>query len=85
VLSELGCNPGLDGEAKLAFFPTGQERFLGDSRDRLPDSISGLIMGDSESKRVQEKRGSFPFEPVRAARLFVCGDGSKIIGMYDWP
>jgi len=41
-----GCNPALDAGAKLAIFPPILERFVGESFARVPDSISGLIMGD---------------------------------------
>jgi hypothetical protein len=41
-----GQDSCLDARAKLALFSLNQERFVGDSRNRLPDGISGLITGE---------------------------------------
>ncbi len=47
--SDSGCNPGLNDEAKLAFFQAGPERFSGERLEAVPDSRSGLITGDFDS------------------------------------
>ena len=41
-----GHSLGSDDEAKLALFSPDQERFLGQSREGVPDSRSELITGD---------------------------------------
>jgi hypothetical protein len=41
-----GHDSSLDAKAKLAVFSACPERFLGESLERVPDSRSGLIMGD---------------------------------------
>jgi hypothetical protein len=47
--NDSGHGPGLHAWAKLAVFSPGQERFVGQCREGLRDSRSGLIMGDFES------------------------------------
>jgi len=39
-------NPGLDREAKLAIISAEPERFQGESLERVPDSRTGLILGE---------------------------------------
>jgi len=41
-----GHNPSLDAKAKLAVLSPSHERSLGHCREGVPDSRSGLIIGD---------------------------------------
>jgi len=47
--NDSGHGPSLHAWAKFAVLSPGQERFVGQCREGLRDSRSGLIMGDFES------------------------------------
>ena len=49
-IANLGQNPGLEGEAKLANISLKQERFSEENVDRVPDYQTGRKTGESISR-----------------------------------
>ena len=80
-----GHNLGSDGKAKLAFFSPDQERFLGRSREGVPDSRSGLIIGEFLDQKVSrqttlESRGLVAKTPLFSRIHFLSGiDSGRVL------
>ena len=60
---------GLDAEAKLAVLSSCQERFLGQCRDGVPDSRTGVILGEFARILVLSFMSSSPSNFFQGANL----------------
>ena len=69
-------NPGVDREAKLAIISARPERFQGESLEGVPDSRTGLIMGDFTGNSGHEGRRAGQGAPNVRSLAFHEGRGA---------
>ena len=81
VSPDSGHNLGSDRKAKLAVFSSDQERFLGRSREEVPDSCSGLIIGEFLDQKVSHqpllRREVWSLRPHIFQKQFLSGIDSR--------